>query len=459
MLKLSPVKQELSCSHKQRVLNVVGAGLSGCECALSLARRGQKLRLFEMRPHKRSEAHKTDLPAELVCSNSFKSEREDSAAGQLKRELKTMGSTLFEYLDLARVPAGGALAVDRKQFSLLVDAALKAEPNIEIVHEEICELDPEQDWIICAGPLASEALLNSLQKILGSEYLNFYDAAAPIVEAESLNMDKLFAESRHGKGGADYLNAPFSKDEYDRFYDELLCAEKTLLKEFEKGELFSACQPLEEIARTGRDALRYGALKPVGLTDPQTGRRPWAVVQLRDENAERSAYNLVGFQTNLKFSEQKRIFSMIPGLEQAEFSRYGVMHKNSFINAPKLLDESFALIDKPWLRFAGQISGTEGYTEAIASGLYAALNYLCYVDNREAFVLPRETVFGALLHYASSQETQDYQPMHVNFGIMPPFEQRIKNKAQRYQAYVDRAQAALECYLMSRKDLFVAEEL
>lgn len=435
-------------------VRIVGAGLSGSECALSLANMGINVKLYEMRPQRMTEAHTTGLPAELVCSNSFKSKREDSAAGQLKRELEILKSSLLPLMYECEVPAGGALAVDRQEFSQAVKARLDAHPRIEYCTEEVRCIDDDHDWIICAGPLASEALMESLVPYVGSEHLYFYDAAAPIVEAVSLDSSKLFAESRYGKGGDDYLNAAFNREEYDAFYDELVAAERVIAKDFERKELFQACQPVEEIARTHRDALRFGALKPVGLVDPTTARRPWAVVQLRAENKEKTAYNLVGFQTNLKFSEQKRVFSMIPGFQDAEFSRYGVMHRNSFMNAPKLLDETLSLKGHENISFAGQITGTEGYTEAIASGLYVAYNYYAKRHGLKPCILPDTSVFGALLSYIRNFEGKDYQPMHVNFGIMPALPQKIKNKKERYAAYVARAQEDLRVYVELRSDLF-----
>lgn len=435
-------------------VRIVGAGLSGSECALSLARMGIAVKLYEMRPLKMTEAHKTGLPAELVCSNSFKSKKEESAAGQLKTELKLLNSSLLALMYEHEVPAGAALAVDRHGFSQAVQKKLEAHPLIEYCTEEITELDEVHDWIICAGPLASQSLMKSLSTYIGSEHLYFYDAAAPIVETASLRMEKLFAESRYGHGGNDYLNAGFSKEEYEQFYEALISAERVIAKDFEQKELFQACQPVEEIARTHKDALRFGALKPVGLIDPVTGRRPWAVVQLRAENREKTAYNLVGFQTNLKFSEQKRVFSLIPGLEGAEFSRYGVMHRNSYINAPRLLDETFSLKTQRTISFAGQITGTEGYTEAVASGLFAAYNYYAKRKGLEPCLLPATSVFGALLSYIFTFEGKDYQPMHVNFGIMPPLDSKIKNKKERYAAYVARAYEDLSSYISSRPDLF-----
>lgn len=446
---------------------VVGGGLAGSECALTLARRGYDVTLYEMRPQEMSPAHTSGNFAELVCSNSFKTDRPDSAAGQLKRELTLLGSSLLPLIYETRVPAGGALAVDRDEFSELVTKTIEAEPRITVIREEVCEIPEADIVIIAAGPLCSEKLSASIQELIGQDYLSFYDAAAPIVEAESLDFDILFAESRYGKGGsADYLNAPFTKEEYEKFYTELIGAQKAILKDFERKELFQACQPVEEVARTGVDALRFGALKPVGLTDPRTGKRPYAVVQLRAENKEHTAYNLVGFQTNLTFGEQKRVFSLIPGLEHAEFARYGVMHRNTFINSPQVLDATFALpkarqtgkAGERTVRFAGQITGTEGYTEAIASGLLAALQTICELEGLPPVKLPDNSMFGALVAYATNPETKPYQPMHVNLGIVPfEHEGRLKKK-ERHEKKAAAAQAALEAYVQSRPELFIPQE-
>ena len=388
-------------------VTIVGGGLAGSECALSLSRRGVAVRLYEMRPEVSSPAHHTGKFAELVCSNSLKSLREDSAAGLLKHELLYMGSSLLPLALQARVPAGGALAVDRDVFSDLVTSAIEAEPLIEVVHQEVREL-PEGPCVIAAGPLCSDALFQVLSDTIGASSLSFFDAAAPIVDAATIDRSVVFAQSRYGEEGAgDYLNCPMDREEYDRFMTELLGARRVIGKDFEQKDLFSACQPVEEVARTGHDSLRFGALKPVGLTDPRTGRRPWAAVQLRAENAARTAYNLVGFQTNLAWGEQKRVFSLIPGLEHAEFFRYGVMHRNSFVDTPRVLDRTFRLPGTS-IRLAGQITGTEGYTEAIASGLIAALNTYADLRGLPAVDLPRTGAFGSLVRRvgAAADETR-----------------------------------------------------
>lgn len=450
----------MSRDPQDKSVHIVGGGLAGCEAALVLAQREIPVTLFEMRPHVSSPAHKTEHLAELVCSNSFKSERPDSAAGQLKHEMQKLKSPLYEIMQKTRVPAGGALAVDRVKFSEAVEEALEAHPFITIVREEVADIDLQHETIIAAGPLCSDKLACVIKDLVGGEQLSFFDAAAPIVETASLDFDILFAESRYGKGeGADYLNAPLNKEEYEQLIYELTHADRVILKDFEQKDLFQACQPVEEVARAGKDALRFGALKPVGLVDPRTGRRPYAVVQLRAENTDKTAYNLVGFQTNLTFGEQKRIFSQIPGLKDAEFARYGVMHRNTFLDTPRVLDSTGALPGHENIRFAGQITGTEGYMEAVASGHLAALNTYAHLNNLNEIILPKETVFGALMAYATSPETQPYQPMHVNFGIIPPLTnsdnapKRLK-KRERYAAYVERAQQALSEFCLSRKDVF-----
>ncbi len=435
-------------------VTVVGGGLAGSECALALAARGVPVRLFEMRPGTQSPAHHTGHLAELVCSNSLKATRLDSAAGLLKEELRRMGSTLIACAEEAAVPAGGALAVDREAFSHAVEERVAAEPFIEVVHEEVTSI-PEGRVVIAAGPLCSPELAARVQGLVGGEALSFFDAAAPIVDAATLDRSVLFTQSRYDDAaGGDYLNAPFNKEEYERFIDELLAAERVVQKDFERRDLFQACQPIEEVARTGRDAVRFGALKPVGLTDPRTGHRPWAAVQLRAENREGTAYNLVGFQTNLTWPEQRRVFRLIPGLEQAEFFRYGVMHRNTFVDAPHVLDRTFA-VPGTTVRLAGQICGTEGYVEAIASGLLAALNTYAELIGAPAVELPATGALGSLVAYATDPATQGYQPMHVNFGLVPPLtDGKRRSKRDRYAAYSSRALADLDAYLATRGDVF-----
>ena len=433
-------------------VTVVGGGLAGSECALQLARRGIRVRLVEQRPGGNAPAHHTDALAELVCSNSLKSLREESAAGLLKAELTAMGSRLLSAARQSAVPAGGALAVDRTKFSRLVTEEVLAHPLIELVREEVTSV-PDGPCVIAAGPLCSPALFSSLCALVGTEHLSFYDAAAPIVDAETIDRSVVFSQSRYEEGMGDYLNCPMDQQEYDRFYDELIAAKRVVSKEFEETDLFNACQPVEEVARKGHDTLRFGALKPVGLSDPRTGRRPWAVVQLRPENEYCTSYNLVGFQTNLTWGEQARVFRMIPGLEHAEFFRYGVMHRNSFLDSPRVLDASFA-IPGTQVRLAGQITGTEGYVEAIASGLFAALNTYADLMGKERLTLPDTCAFGSLVAYATNPETDPYQPMHVNFGLVPPLSGRRMRKGERYAAYAARAKEDMRACILARPDLF-----
>lgn len=435
-------------------MNIIGAGLAGSEAALQLAQRGVHVRLFEMRPETETDVHRGGDCAELVCSNSLKSTKPESAAGMLKAELAALGSQLIAAAGRSRVDAGGALAVDRDEFSADVTSMVKENPYIE--YRVMCVSDPldaclgaADATILATGPLTSDALAQWLVDKTGSDNLAFFDAAAPVVMADSLDMDVLFRQSRYEQDApGDYLNAPFDKESYDAFIAQLVAADRVIKRDFETKDLFQACQPIEEIARKGADAPRFGTCKPVGLTDPATGRRPWAAVQLRAENAQGTAYNLVGFQTNLTFGEQKRVFRMIPGLQNAEFARYGVMHRNTFIQAPRLLDRDLRLrgVDAP-VYVAGQLSGTEGYCEAIASGLMCALFVYAQLQGMQAPLLPVETAFGALLDYATDLATQDYQPMHVNFGILKPLDQHIRNKGMRYAAYAERGSRAMEGYV------------
>ena len=435
-------------------MNIIGAGLAGSEAALQLAQRGVHVRLFEMRPETETDVHRGGDCAELVCSNSLKSTKPESAAGMLKAELAALGSQLIAAAGRSRVDAGGALAVDRDEFSADVTSMVKENPYIE--YRVMCVSDPldaclgaADATILATGPLTSDALAQWLVDKTGSDNLAFFDAAAPVVMADSLDMDVLFRQSRYEQDApGDYLNAPFDKESYDAFIAQLVAADRVIKRDFETKDLFQACQPIEEIARKGADAPRFGTCKPVGLTDPATGRRPWAAVQLRAENAQGTAYNLVGFQTNLTFGEQKRVFRMIPGLQNAEFARYGVMHRNTFIQAPRLLDRDLRLrgVDAP-VYVAGQLSGTEGYCEAIASGLMCALFAYAQLQGIQPPLLPVETAFGALLDYATDPATQDYQPMHVNFGILKPLDQHIRNKGMRYAAYAERGSRAMEGYV------------
>ncbi len=437
-------------------VTVIGAGLAGSECALQLAARGVNVNLYEMRPYHTSPAHHTSLCAELVCSNSLKSMREDSASGLLKHELAQLGSYVLQCAYDNRVSAGSALAVDREAFAAAVTSLIEKNPYIH-VHRQCVTRIPEGRVVICAGPLCADELFDDIGARIGMQSRSFYDAAAPIVDALSINRDVAFEQSRYQDehDSADYLNCPFEKDSYIHFYNELITAERTITKDFEQSDLFCACQPIEEVAKTGIDALRYGALKPVGIRYPQgrsTYARPYANVQLRAENANKTAYNLVGFQTNLTWPEQKRVFRLIPGLEHAEFFRYGVMHRNSFIDSPHVLNATFALPDST-LRFAGQITGTEGYVEAIASGLYAALNCYAELIDKPCALLPATSAFGSLVQYATSADTVNFQPMHVNFGLMPPLPAPIRNKKERYAAYAKRACADMSSWIVNHSYL------
>ena len=425
-------------------VTVVGGGLAGAEAAWRIAWWGVPVTFYEMKPGKFSPAHKSPGLAELVCSNSLKAARLDSAAGLLKEEMRRLGSLLLEGAAKCQVPAGGALAVDRERFSQYATAQLENHPLIEIRREEALTI-PEGPCVIATGPLTSEALSGEIQALCG-EGLRFYDAAAPIVTRESLNLDQCFLASRYGRGEADYVNCPMDQAGYEAFVEELVRAERAPLHEADEGDpkVYEGCMPVEILAGRGRDALRYGPMKPVGLTDPRTGRRPWAVVQLRAENRENTLYNLVGFQTNLKFGEQRRVFGMIPGLENAEFARYGVMHRNTFLNAPAALDADFSLRRRPDLFFAGQITGVEGYMESAASGILAGLNAARLMLGKPTLTLPETTMIGALSRYISGYAGKDFQPMGANFGLLPPLPERIRDKRERYAALARRALQDLE---------------
>lgn len=413
-------------------INVIGGGLAGSEAAYQIAKRGIKVRLYEMKPIKFSPAHSSENLAEIVCSNSLKSNLLTNACGLLKEELRRLDSLLIKCADEAAVPAGQALAVDRDEFSKLVTKKIEENENIEIIKEEVTTI-PDGITIIATGPLTSDALSSEIAKLTGEEKLFFYDAAAPIVTKESIDMNNAFTADRYGKGDSDYINCPMTKEEYELFYDELINAEVTNKHEFEKGNLFEGCMPIEEMARRGSQTLTYGPLKPVGFD-----KKYYAVVQLRQDNKEGTLYNLVGFQTNLKFGEQKRVFSMIPALKNAEFVRYGVMHRNTYINAPKLLDNTFNLKGTK-IFFAGQISGVEGYVESIASGMVAAINAVQMIEKKEKIVFSEETIIGALSTYIST-ENKNFQPMNANFGILN-CDKKIKDKVQKYTYLAERSLA------------------
>ncbi len=437
-------------------VTVIGGGLAGCEAAWTLANMGIPVRLYDMKPGKFTPAHKYTGLCELVCSNSLKAERPDSAAGLLKLEMRRLGSVTMPVADETRVPAGGALAVSRKDFSDKVTEKILSHQNIEFVSGEIIEI-PDGYVIVATGPLTSDALSESIKSLIGEDYLYFHDAAAPIVTRDSLDMSRIFEASRYDKGEADYLNCPMNKDEYLAFYNELISAETAPLHDFEQSgsdnyKVYEGCMPIEALAKRGEDTMRFGPLKPVGLTDPNTGRRPYAVVQLRKENVEGRMYNLVGFQTNLKFGEQKRVFSMIPGLKDAEFMRYGVMHRNTYMNSPMLLDKHFCLKKDQRIYFAGQMTGVEGYTESAASGIYAGLSLGRKLKGLSEITLPKETMIGALADYVETGSPSGFQPMGANMGILPELPERIKNKQLKYQALSERALNALEQALTETKE-------
>lgn len=417
---------------------VIGAGLAGVEAAWQIANAGHSVTLYEMKPLKHSPAHKTDLFAELVCSNSLKASRIESAAGLLKEEMARLGSLTVPVARECAVPAGGALAVDREQFSKTITEKILAHPKINVVNEVVSALsaDSENITIVATGPLTDEALAEEIEKICPGR-LSFYDAAAPIVTADSIDTDKVFGASRYDRGGeSDYLNCPFNREEYEHFIEELVSAEGAVTHDF---DVYEGCMPIEKLAKRGLDAPRFGPMKPVGLVDPSTGHRPWACVQLRRENSAGTMFNLVGFQTNLKFPEQKRVFRMIPGLQNAEFVRYGVMHRNSFLDSPRLLNSDFSLRSNPYLYFAGQITGVEGYMESAASGIMAGINAVRRADSKEPLRLDDKTMIGALSDYISDESVKNFQPMGANFGILPPIEPKIRDKKERYAALAKRA--------------------
>lgn len=417
---------------------VIGAGLAGCESAWQIAEAGYEVTLLEMKPEKFSPAHKNKNFAELVCSNSLKASRIDSAAGLLKEEMARLGSLTVPVARNCAVPAGGALAVDRNEFSQTVTDMINSHPNITVENKLVEEisLDDDEILIIATGPLTEGKLGEAIQNLCG-DYLSFYDAAAPIVMADSVDMQKAFGASRYDRGGDDdYINCPFNKAEYEAFIEELINAECAVVHDF---DVYEGCMPIEKLAKRGLDAPRFGPMKPVGLVDPNTGHRPWACVQLRRENSKGTMFNLVGFQTNLKFGEQKRVFSMIPGLENAEFVRYGVMHRNSFLNSPKLLNSDFSLRSNPNIFFAGQITGVEGYMESAASGIMAGINAVRRAEGEEPLVLSEYNMIGALSQYISDESVTNFQPMGANFGVLPPIEPKIRDKRERYMALANRA--------------------
>ncbi len=418
---------------------VVGAGLAGCEAAWQLGNARIPVDLYEMKPKRYSPAHRYEGLAELVCSNSLKALGVDSASGMLKREMQYFHSLTLSAAFGSRVPAGGALAVNREAFSDYITEAIENHPYIQLHREEILDI-PEGFGIIATGPLTSDILANRLREFLGADYLQFYDAVAPIVTGESIDMSKGFFAARYGKGTADYINCPMNREEYLRFYKELVSAQQASLHSFDKRdpEVYEGCMPIEQLAKRGEDAMRFGPLRPVGIRHPETNETYYAVLQLRKENTEGSLYNLVGFQTNLKFSEQRRVFGMIPGLEKAEFVRYGVMHRNLFLDSPRLLDTSLRLQSKPNIRFAGQMTGVEGYMESAASGIYAGKSLAYELRKKETFSLPQNTMMGALMRYITNPAVEHFQPMGANMGLLSPLEQTIKKKKERYRVLSDR---------------------
>ena len=425
------------------VVKVIGAGLAGCEAAWQLAQRGILVELYEMKPQKMSPAHHSADFAELVCSNSFRGDRLENAVGLLKEELRRCGSLIMQCAEATRVEAGGCLAVDRGGFAAMVTEKICSHPNITVIDGEVTSV-PDGPVIVATGPLTSDAMSKAIGAYFGQDYLHFFDAAAPLVTAESIDMTKAWWQSRYDRGNADYVNCAMDKEQYEAFIKELVTAEEAEVHGFEDKNVFEGCMPVEVMARRGFDTLRYGPLKPVGLVDPNTGKEPYAVVQLRQDNAEGSIFNLVGFQTHLRFGEQKRVFSMIPALANAEFVRYGVMHRNTFLQSPKLLDRYYADRRNPMVAFAGQMTGVEGYVESTASGFLAAVAMAAKVQGREVPDFPKTTAIGALGLYISDESVVNFQPMNVNFSIIAPLEQRVRKKAEKNLAIANRALAVID---------------
>ncbi|MBJ8026637.1 FADH(2)-oxidizing methylenetetrahydrofolate--tRNA-(uracil(54)-C(5))-methyltransferase TrmFO [Bacillus cereus group sp. N21] len=421
-----------------QVVNVIGAGLAGSEAAYQIAKRGVQVKLYEMRPVRQTPAHHTDKFAELVCSNSLRANTLTNAVGVIKEEMRKMDSVIIRAADECSVPAGGALAVDRHEFAAKVTEYVKNHPNVTVMNEEMTEI-PEGPTVIATGPLTSPELSAQLKELTGEDYFYFYDAAAPIVEKESIDMNKVYLKSRYDKGEAAYLNCPMTEEEFDRFYDALIAAETVPLKEFEKEVFFEGCMPVEVMASRGRQTLLFGPMKPVGLEDPKTGKTPYAVVQLRQDDAAGTLYNIVGFQTHLKWGPQKEVLQLIPGLENAEIVRYGVMHRNTFINSPRLLRPTYQYKHRDDLFFAGQMTGVEGYVESAASGLLAGINAARLVKGEEPVVLPPVTAMGSMANYITATNAKNFQPMNANFGLFAPLEKKIKKKQERNEAYATRA--------------------
>ncbi|RSD28034.1 FADH(2)-oxidizing methylenetetrahydrofolate--tRNA-(uracil(54)-C(5))-methyltransferase TrmFO [Mesobacillus subterraneus] len=430
----------------EAIVNVVGAGLAGSEAAWQLAERGIKVRLYEMRPVKQTPAHHTDKFAELVCSNSLRANTLTNAVGVLKEEMRKLNSVIIGAADACAVPAGGALAVDRHEFAAHVTKSVKEHPNVTVINEEITEI-PEGPTIIATGPLTSPALSQQLKELTGEEYLYFYDAAAPIIEKDSIDMNKVYLKSRYDKGEAAYLNCPMTEEEFDRFYEALIAAETVPLKEFEKEIFFEGCMPIEVMAQRGRKTMLFGPMKPVGLEDPKTGKRPFAVVQLRQDDAAGTLYNIVGFQTHLKWGPQKEVLRLIPGLENAEIVRYGVMHRNTFINSPKVLKATYQFRNREDLFFAGQMTGVEGYVESAASGLVAGINAARLVAGEEPVDFPHETAMGSMARYITTTSAKNFQPMNANFGLFPELPEKIKGKQERNEKHASRALGTIQKFV------------
>lgn len=433
------------------VVSVIGAGIAGCEAAWQLAQRGLEVNLYEMRPQKKTPAHKTDLFGELVCSNSLRGAGLENAVGLLKEELRRCRSVFMECADQHRIPAGGALAVDREEFAQCLTQKLSNHPLINVLRQEVTEVDPHTITIIATGPLTDGEMANTIKNLTGQDYFYFYDAAAPIIAAETINYEKVFWASRYDKGAADYLNCPLSKEEYKIFYRELIKAELYPVQEFEKEIFFEGCMPIEVMASRGQQTLLFGPLKPVGLKDPRTGEQPYAVVQLRKDNKEGTLLNMVGFQTRMKWGEQKRVLSLIPGLENAEFVRYGVMHRNTFINSPEVLLATGQLKSAPKIFLAGQITGVEGYVESAAGGLVAGINAARFAKGQLEVQFPVDTAIGSLLHYITHAESKNFQPMNINFGLLPGLTKKIRNKKERNGKIAERALNSLEVFLDKRE--------
>ncbi|MFG0215432.1 FADH(2)-oxidizing methylenetetrahydrofolate--tRNA-(uracil(54)-C(5))-methyltransferase TrmFO [Brevibacillus porteri] len=433
----------------QPTITVVGAGLAGSEAAWQIAQAGVKVKLYEMRPKTQTPAHHTDKFAELVCSNSLRANTLTNAVGVLKEEMRRLNSVIIDAADRCAVPAGGALAVDRHEFAAYVTDAVRNHPLVEVISEEISEI-PDGIVVIATGPLTSPALSTKLKELTGEEYLYFYDAAAPIIEKDSIDMNKVFVASRYDKGEAAYLNCPMTEEEFNRFYDALISAETVPLKEFEKEIFFEGCMPIEVLAKRGHKTMTFGPMKPVGLIDPRTGKKSYAVVQLRQDNSAATLYNIVGFQTHLKWPDQKRVFSLIPGLENCEIVRYGVMHRNTFINSPKLLKPTYQYKDRETLFFAGQMTGVEGYVESAASGLLAGINAARLAKEEELIELPPETIMGSMARYITTADPKHFQPMNANFGLVPEWPERIRDKRMKNEKLAERALDTIQNFTQER---------